>query len=189
MLKIKHQATCLDLSQKSSSSNTPTSDYYLKHYHQPKCNQPGHKFVDEDQEKNLWTVNKTQNIWTLKTSPFVPCFGGGVFLNLAEKIRKFGLWYTESCTTPYSTILWCTQVTKNTQEYSYTNRYTGALQLSSPNQPVCLLWYRSHLPTRRSIKTDDNNSPLARYNQNILDNSSKTHSSVLKFDGQVHLWG
>ena len=49
--KIKHQATCLDLSQKSSSSNTPTSDYYLKHYHQPKCNQPGHKFVDEDQEK------------------------------------------------------------------------------------------------------------------------------------------
>ena len=49
--KIKHQATCLDLSQKSSSSNTPTSDYYMKHYHQPKCNQPGHKFVDEDQEK------------------------------------------------------------------------------------------------------------------------------------------
>ena len=72
---------------------------------------------------------------------------------------------------PYFTLLWCTQVTKNTQEYSYTNRYTGALQLwSSPNQPVCLLWYR-YLPTRRSIKTDNNNSLLARYKQNTLDNS------------------
>ena len=146
---------------------------------------------------NLWMkikkkpLNSQQNskYLDLEDFPFVPCFGGGVSLDLAEKVRKFGLWYMESCTTPYSTLLWCTQVTMNTQEYSYTNRYTGALQLSSPNQPVCLLWYRSHLPTRRSIKTDNNNSLLARYNQNTLDNSLKTHSSVLKFDGQVHLWG
>ena len=139
--------------------------------------------------KNLWTVNKTQNIWTLKTSPLFLALVVEYLWTWQEKVRKFGLWYMESCTTPYSTLLWCTQVTMNTQEYSYTNRYTGALQLSSPNQPVCLLWYRSHLPTRRSIKTDNNNSLLARYNQNTLDNSLKTHSSVLKFDGQVHLWG
>ena len=120
--KIKHQATCLDLSQKSSSSNTPTSDYYLKHYHQPKCNQPGHKFVDEDQEKTSEQSTKLKIFgpWRLPLCSLLwwwSIFGPG------RKVRKFGLWYMESCTTPYSTLLWCTQVTKNTQEYSYMNRY------------------------------------------------------------------
>ena len=85
--KIKHQATCLDLSQKSSSSNTPTSDYYLKHYHQPKCNQPGHKFVDEDQEKTSEqsTRLKIFGPWRL---PLCPLLWWWSILNLAEKIRN-----------------------------------------------------------------------------------------------------
>ena len=117
--KIKHQATCLDLSQKSSSSNTPTSDYYMKHYHQPKCNQPGHNFVDEDQRKNLWTFNKTQNIWTLKTSPLFFLLVVEYLWACQKKFRKSGVWKDEKyCTTP--TLLWYTQVT---QEYSYMNRY------------------------------------------------------------------
>ena len=167
MLKIKHQATCLDLSQKSSSSNTPTSDYYLKHYHQPKCNQPGHKFVDEDQEKTSEQSTKLKlfghytsensinpNSWTSSN------FGSPLwwqYLWTWQKQSESLDCYVESCTTLYSTIYSYSEYSYS--EYSYTDRYTGALYLSSPNQPACLLWYWSHPPTR-SIKRDNNNSCL-----------------------------
>ena len=136
--KIKHQATCLDLSQKSSSSNTPTSDYYLKHYHQPKCNQPGHKFVDEDQEKTSEQstklklfgpyTSKTQTVWT--SSSFWFFFGPPVFW---FPDRKFGLFCRklQHPTLLYHTIIQVIQLPLY-KLYSY----TAAPYLSS-NLPVC----------------------------------------------------
>ena len=60
---------------------------------------------------------------SLETFPFVLGPGGSICVP-GRKVQK--VWIVKNgkyCTTPYFTLLWYTQVTKNTQEYSYMNRY------------------------------------------------------------------
>ena len=60
---------------------------------------------------------------SLETFPFVLGPGGSIYVP-GRKVQK--VWIVKNgkyCTTPYFTLLWYTQVTKNNQEYSYMNRY------------------------------------------------------------------
>ena len=60
----------------------------MKHYHQPKCNQPGHNFVDEDQEKKPLNIQQNSKYLDLEDFPFVLFAGGGVSLSLPEKVQE-----------------------------------------------------------------------------------------------------